>query len=109
MVAVTQSPLFSNDFPLDTGPLTNRFVHDEIANETIGAAAGATAASTNARIAAGTDRERGIRTIETVTNINRATTAADITALKGDVVRARPSLAFPRDLSGNGGAAFTRA
>jgi hypothetical protein len=49
----------------------------------------------------------GVRTIETVTDINRNTAAADVTALKEMLynVKTRPS--YPVDLSGNGGPAYT--
>lgn len=80
----------------------------------IGAASGGTASATHARIghrssngigSAGSDL--GLNQIVTVTDINRATTAADITALKNivDTVTVRP-VPYPRDLSGNGGPAL---
>lgn len=111
MVAVLNSPHFNNDFPLNTDtPLAERTVRNEIANDTIGAAAGAnTALVTKARVKAGNNAVtgHGRPAIETETVINRLTTAADVTALKAKVVKAT-SLVFPRDLSGNGGGAFSR-
>ncbi len=83
----------------------------ELFDTLIGAAAGGTALATHKRIAAPVDSGvgafAGLRTIETITDINRATTAADITALKEMVfnVRTRPS--YVKDLSGNGGPAYT--
>lgn len=80
-------------------------------NGLIGAASGSNVTSTHKRIAAVTDNSLGnaggARTIETITDINRNTTAADVTALKEQVynVKTRPS--YPRDRSGNGGPAFT--
>lgn len=78
----------------------------------IGAASGSNVTATHKRIGASTSdfgpQDGGRRTIETVTDINRNTTAADITALKEIVtgVTSRPST-YPRDLSGNGGPAYT--
>lgn len=83
----------------------------ELFDTLIGAAAGGAALATHKRIAAATPFTGGggsNRTIETVTDINRVSTAADITALKEMVfaVSARPST-YPRDLSGNGGQSYT--
>jgi hypothetical protein len=83
----------------------------ELFDTLIGAAAGGTALATHKRISAlpGVGAyDNGIRAVETVTDINRASTAADITALKEMVfaVSARPST-YPRDLSGNGGPSYT--
>lgn len=49
----------------------------------------------------------GNRTIETITDISRVTTTADVTALKEMVnnVTHRPST-YPKDLSGNGGPSY---
>jgi len=87
----------------------------------IGAVAGGTATSTFSRVQApagpsgtppavtGTGDLGGLVPIETVTVINRATTAADVSYLKdimsGSMVPAgkSPSITFPADLGGNGG------
>lgn len=80
-------------------------------NALIGAATGGTATATHKRIAAASDLSvggsGGTRRIETVTDINRTTTAADVTMLKEMVygVKTRPAT-YPKDLSGNGGPAF---
>lgn len=86
----------------------------ELFDSLIGAASGGTAAATHKRVSGESvtpvqvGQMGGARTIETVTDINRATTAADITALKEMTfgVKARPAT-YARDLSGNGGPAFT--
>ncbi len=84
-------------------------------NALIGAASGSNVTATHKQVAAHNTETSGFgiygggpRTIETVTDINRNTTAADITALKEIVfgVTTRPST-YPRDLSGNGGPAYT--
>lgn len=71
-----------------------------------GAAAGGTAASTYARVQHSAN-PGGLRTIETITLINRATTTADrdlINTLVIDSIPAElPSTTYPVDLSGNGG------
>lgn len=87
-------------------------------NSLVGAAAGgATGAITHRRIANPSTPVNGsipdlgdfggLRTIQTVTDINRVTTAADVTALKEMVfnVKTRPAT-YPRDRSGNGGPQF---
>ncbi len=85
--------------------------YTELFDTLIGAGAGGTAAATHKRIAAQDSTAigalGGVRTVETVTDINRASTNADITALKEMVfnVKTRPS--YPADLSGNGGPAFS--
>lgn len=81
-----------------------------LANVLLGAVAGTTATLQSTRIA-GTltsDVGGGLRRLETQTFINRASTAADVTALKEILfnVRSAPS-PYVRDLSGNGGPAFT--
>jgi hypothetical protein len=85
---------------------TWRALYDQL----IGAATGGTAAATHKRIA-GTAAQGdvgGLRTVEVVTDINRVTTAGDVTDLKNviDTVKVQPT-SYPRDLSGNGGPAFT--
>ena len=98
-----------NVLPKNTTPLTNRLVTNELLVETVGAAAGAAAAASKSRIKHPTTPEQEVRpTIESEALISRNTTAADLTAIEGKFTKKRPSLTFPRDLSGNGGPAFTR-
>lgn len=74
----------------------------------LGAAAGGTATLTHKLIDEDSGPGGGVRTISTVTDINRATTATDVTNLKAmtSVVNFIP-VPYPVDLSGNGGPAFT--
>lgn len=82
-------------------------------NGLIGAATGSNVTATHKRIqyidgpAGLGPNPGGLRVIETVTDINRNTAAADVTALKAMVfnVTERP-VPYPRDLSGNGGPAL---
>lgn len=84
-------------------------------NGLVGAASGSNVTATHKRIAAVVGASGGTpgpigggqRTIETITDINRNTTAADITAIKEMLynVKARPST-YPKDLSGNGGPSY---
>lgn len=81
----------------------------ELFDTLIGANTGGTALATYRRIAGETSAQigGGVRTIDTVTVINRASTAADVTALKEFTVNvARRPTTYPRDLSGNGGGTF---
>lgn len=77
-------------------------------NALIGATAGGTAADTYKRVSApsgltASEQLGGLRTIDTVTVINRATTAADVTNEKYPLNDTfRPST-YPVDPSGNGG------
>lgn len=76
-----------------------------------GAAAGGTATDTYAQ--AGTNQQGptavgpgGARTIDTITTVNRATVAADVTALNARVVQGlflQAPTSYPVDVSGNGG------
>lgn len=110
------SPLFNDatyGIPLNTtGPFRGK-VNEAIADVTVGAAAGATATVNQARIKgsnAQLDTNAGKVTLETFNTINRATTATDVANLKKQLSRPNSaSLTFPRDLSGNGGPAFTRS
>ena len=85
----------------------------ELFDTLIGAASGGAALATHKRREAQTSTPTsigqigGVVTIETVTDINRVSTAADITKLKEMVfnVKTRPT-SYVRDLSGNGGPAF---
>ena len=75
-------------------------------NGLIGAASGSNVTATHKQIASVTPfaDNGGARTISTISDINRNTTAADITALKEMTynVKTRPTPEV-RDLSGNGG------
>jgi hypothetical protein len=94
--------------------LANEYGLDEttaLLNVTIGAVAGTTATKSRARVkhnSGGAGDNGGKMQTETFTPINRASTAGDVTALKALFagVRKQPS-PYPRDLSGNGGPAFT--
>jgi hypothetical protein len=108
---------------VDKNPIRNRIkrvmnrkgmlAFSEIFDTLINDAVGATAARTHKEIghAASTPVAvgalGGARTIDTITDVNRATVAADATELTEMVfnVKTRPST-YPRDLSGNGGPAF---
>lgn len=76
----------------------------------LGAAVGAAATETHSRIVAPAGLTQaasfgGARQIESVTDVNRVTTAADLTYVQGVVDRvynANPT-SYPTDLSGNGG------
>lgn len=78
----------------------------ELFDSLIGAASGGTASATHKRIAeapTGLGASGGLRTIETVTDINRATTAADITKLKEMTVGVKTApTTYPTNLAGNG-------
>ena len=74
----------------------------------IGASAGSTAAASYTRAQAPvglTDGAAlgGLRTIETVSVLNRATTSDDVTRLKANVDRKFAPTSYPADASGNGG------
>ena len=82
----------------------------ELFDTLIGAASGEAASKTHTRVAAVTPTAGpsggGLRTIETVTDISRNSTAADITLLKEMTVNVRTRPAYVKDLSGNGGPAY---
>ena len=83
-------------------------VATELFDTLIGAAAGGPAAASHTRVKhmhrSGTPQQG--KFVETVVDIDRASTTADVAALKEMVfnVQTRPS--YPRDRSGNGGKAF---
>lgn len=80
-------------------------------NVLIGAAAGPTATDTAQRVAHPTNGAvgdaglslGGLRARETATEINRATTAADVTALRAAIALSRAPVPYVNDISGNGG------
>lgn len=108
------------NFLVNKNPIRNRSkrlvnrktyrVVSELFDSLIGAASGGAALATHKEIAGITPfgGGGGLRTISTVEDINRNTTAADITLLKELVfnVKTRPS-PYVRDLSGNGGPAYS--
>lgn len=128
MVATNFAPAFDTGGGMSVLPTYNRipmqqryrqyaneFGLDEttaLLNVLIGAVAGTTATKSRARVkgtGAITDiGQSGKIGIETFTPINRASTAADVTALKALFagVRRAPTV-YAKDLSGNGGPAFT--
>lgn len=67
----------------------------------LGAAAGSTATETRKRIAHSTSELGGIRQVETVTLVNRATTAADDTDLTNNILAyvSNPSNAYAENRS----------
>lgn len=79
----------------------------ELLDTVLGASAGGTAAKTHTQILAkeaGVDEGYGYggkRTIETVTDINRATTAGDVTALKNMLTNRYTLASAQQDLGGN--------
>lgn len=119
---MSYSGLFNDNNPagysllVNKAPSRNRIRHmmnkpgfreiKELFATLIGANAGGIATATYSRIkdevgAVG----GGLRTIETVTDINRATTAADVIALKEFTSAVPVNTTFVADLSGNGGGA----
>lgn len=69
----------------------------------LGAATGATATMTKKQVQHVTGAPGGAVPIETITLINRATTANDLTAFQALVQRSNGPASYPADLSGNGG------
>jgi len=95
--------------PKNTTPLTNRLVRNGLVNTTTGAAPGVATSVVKARRKHPTNVNEEIGAVESETLINRNSAAADVTAIKAKDIKKKPSFAFPKDLSGNGGPAFTRA
>lgn len=69
----------------------------------LGAAVGGTATKTKPRVLAQIGAPGGLQVIETVTLVNRATTANDLAAFQALLTRPTGPLTYPADLSGNGG------
>jgi hypothetical protein len=69
----------------------------------LGAATGGTATKTKTRVVAQNGQNVGAPQIETINLINRATTAADLTAIQALFNRVVQPASYPADLSGNGG------
>ena len=69
----------------------------------LGAAAGATATKTKTQVQWQQGSPGGLIPIETINLVNRATTAADLTAFQALLRRSPTPASYPADLSGNGG------
>lgn len=69
----------------------------------LGAAPGTTATVTKKQVQHVTGAPGGLVPVETITLVNRATTAADLTAFQNLFTRANGPITYPPDLSGNGG------
>lgn len=83
-------------------------VTKELLNTLIGAAAGSAAADSYTRLSAPaglieSEQLGGLRAIETVTTIDRNSTAADVTALKATINDQFKPDTYVADASGNGG------
>lgn len=101
----------ANVLPKNTTVLPSRLARNALNATTIGAAAGTATSSTKSRVKGRTSTEADLfntRVVESETMINRNSTAADVTEMKRIYTKKKPSFAFARDLSGNGGPAFTR-
>lgn len=94
--------------PKNTQPLQGRYVTNALVSTTVGAAPGTLTTVNRARV----KHDINIPAkpiIEIDVPINRASTAADVTAMKTKFTKKKASFTFVRDLSGNGGGAFTRS
>lgn len=101
----------ANVLPKNTQPLTNRLVRNALVNTAVGAAAGVSTVVNKTRVRGKTSQEAdtfNARAVEAESLINRNSAAADITEMKRVFTKKKPSFVMPRDLSGNGGPAFTR-
>lgn len=103
------APVFdANTIPKPTNPLVSHLVQDELIDTATGAAAGEAASATKARVKGKAITDKDGAEVETETLVGRNTAAADVAAIKSATIKKKPSFAMPRDLSGNGGPAFTR-
>lgn len=105
-------PENANTLPVNTNPLTDRQTRDALIATTVGAATPVSTVATRGRVKHNSSQigdNGGKMVIETINPINRNNAAADVTALKAKTTLKNPSFSFPRDLSGNGGPAFTRS
>lgn len=80
----------------------------EILRTLVGATAGSTAAVNHVQIAETSNlgnptAHGGSRTIETIEDVNRATTAADVTVIQGIIDQVFAPSSYPTDAAGNGG------
>ena len=94
--------------PKNTQPLTHRHVTNALVNTTVGAVPGTLTTVNRARRKHPTIVNEEIGAVETIQPINRVSAAADVTAMKTKFTKKKPSFGYVRDLSGNGGPAFTR-
>lgn len=97
--------------PKNTSGLINKSVRNALNGTTIGAAAGTVTTVNKTQVKGRTSQNAdtfGTTAVENFQPINRASTAADVTEMKRVLTKKKPSFAMPRDLSGNGGPAFTR-
>lgn len=69
----------------------------------LGAATGVTATKTKKQVQGQTGSPGGPQIIETITLVNRATTAADLAAFQALLLRSPAPASYIADLSGNGG------
>lgn len=69
----------------------------------LGVVPGATATKTKVRVQGQTGAPGGLQVIETVTLVNRPTTANDLAAFQALLTRLTGPTVYPPDLSGNGG------
>lgn len=97
-----------NVLPKNTQPLTNSLVRNGLVSTTVGAAAGTSTVVNKSKIEGRNSTQADKQVVAAEALINRNSTAADVTALKSKFTKKRPAFAMPRDLSGNGGPAFTR-
>lgn len=115
MPATTFAPGFNGaGFPLNTTTgYASRQVHSAMADAVVGAAAGAAVSVNRARVAHSTNeqaKDGGLVPIETISEINRNSTAQDLANYEAELKpKNAGSFTLPRDLSGNGGPAFTRS
>lgn len=107
-----------NLLPLNTtSPFLRMNVRNAVIDSVVGAAAGGAILVNRSQVKGGTtslDNNAGRVQIETAVDLNRVSTAQDVANVKAQAKefdQARKniaSFAMPRDLSGNGGPAFTR-
>lgn len=97
----------ATNVPVNTTPLVSRIAKNALIGTTTGAAPGVATTASKTKVK-NTPDNAGKAQLEVQTDINRASTAADVTAIKASTTKKRPTFAFARDLSGNGGPAFTR-
>lgn len=69
----------------------------------LGAATGGTATASKKQVQGQAGGPNGLVTIETISLVNRTTTAADLTAFQALLNRTPTPSSYPADLSGNGG------
>ena len=95
--------------PKGNSPLHSTLVRNALVGTTVGAAPGVATSANKTRRKHPTKVNEEIGAVESESLINRNSAAGDVTALKSKFTKKKPSFAFARDLSGNGGPAFTRS